>query len=43
MADRKITEAQMADPRSDESFHFVADFVKHPANLAIDALPQDNA
>ena len=43
MAARKVTEAQAANANSDEPFHFVTDFVKHPANLPVDSLPQDNA
>ena len=43
MAARKITKTQTADANSDEPVHFVTDFVKHPANLAIDSLAQDNA
>jgi len=43
MAARKVAEAQTADPDADKSFHFVADFVKHPPNLAIDSLAQGHA
>ena len=40
MAARQIAEPQPSDPNSDEPFHFVTDFVKHPADLAIEALLQ---
>src|SRR3954465_5889983 len=43
MAARKIAERQPCNSDSDEPFHFVTDFVKHAANLAIDSLPQDHA
>ena len=43
MAARQIAEPQTTDPDSDEPFYFVTDFVKHPANLAIDSLAQDHA
>jgi len=38
----QIAEAQMADANADELFHIVPDFVKHPANLAVDPLAQDD-
>ncbi len=43
MAAWQIAEAQMADPNPDKPFHFVADFVKHPPDLAIDPLTKENA
>lgn len=42
MSARQIAEAKPADAEADEFFYVVTDFVKHPANLAIDALAQDN-
>ncbi len=39
----EIAETEPTDPSPDEFFDFVADSKKHPANLAIDALPQNNA
>ena len=33
----------MADPGPNEPLHFIADFVKHPANLPVDSLLQDDA
>jgi hypothetical protein len=43
MPARKIAEAQSANANSDKAFHFVTDFVKHPANLTINSLPQNHA
>src|SRR5205807_10660318 len=43
MAERKIAQAETSDSDADEFLHFVADFVKHPANLAIDSLAQSHA
>ena len=43
MAARQIAQPQTADADAHEPLHFVADLVKHPANLAIDSLSQDNA
>ena len=39
----QITEAQPTDAAADEPFYFVADFVKHPANLAINPLAQNHS
>ena len=33
----------MAQSRADEAFYFVADFVKHPANLPVHSLVQNDA
>ena len=33
---------QVTDSNADEAFHVVADFVKHPANLAVDSLTQND-
>ena len=43
MAAGKIAEAQFADADADQAFHFESELVKHPANLAVDALAQNNA
>ena len=43
MAAREIAEPEPADPNPHQFFYFVAHFVKHPANLAIDPLAQENA
>jgi hypothetical protein len=43
MAARHIAEAQVADAGANEPFHFVADLVKHAANLAVQTLLQDDA
>jgi hypothetical protein len=42
MASRQIAEPQPPDPNANQPFHLVTDFVKHPANLAIDSLPQSH-
>jgi len=42
MAARKVSQPQTADPGSDQFLHLVSDLVKHPANLPVDALPEDN-
>lgn len=42
MAARQIPESQPADSNSNQLFHFVPNFVKHPSNLAINSLPQDS-
>ena len=42
MATRKISQPQTADPGSDQFLHLVSDLVKHPANLPVDSLPEDN-
>jgi len=42
MAAGQIAKAQTTDPGADESFYFVADFVKHPANLPVNSLPQND-
>ena len=43
MSARQIAEAELADPRANEPLHFVSDLVKHPANLAVNALSQDDS
>src|SRR4051794_27637583 len=43
MSTRQIAQAQGADARPHELFHFVADLVKHPANLPIDFLLENDA
>lgn len=43
MAARKIAEMQTADANSEEPFHFVTHFVKHPANLPVNSLPENDA
>ena len=43
MAAGKIAQPQPADSDPDKPFHFVADFVKHPANLAIYSLAKEDA
>lgn len=42
MTARQIAETQPADPGADQLFHFVSEFVKHPANLPVNALAQDD-
>ncbi len=39
----QIAEPQISHARPNQFFHFVADIVKHPANLPINSLPQDDA
>ena len=43
MAEWEIAETQAADTNSHEFLHFVPDFVKHPADLPVDSLSQDDA
>ena len=43
MAARKIPEPETANAGSDKAFHFVTDFVKHPANLPVNSLSQNDA
>jgi len=43
MAAGKIAQPQSANPNAHELFHFVADFIKHPSNLAIDSLAKKDA
>ena len=43
MAARQVTETEMADAGADEAFHFVADLVKHAADLAVQALSENDA
>jgi hypothetical protein len=43
MAARQIAEVQPANANANEPFNIVADFIKHPPNLAIDSLTQDHA
>src|SRR5438045_637708 len=43
VAARQIAKAHIADSDTHETFHFVANCVKHAANLPIDSLTQDHA
>jgi len=43
VAARQIAKPHIADPDTHEAFHFVANSVKHAANLAINSLTQDHA
>ncbi len=43
MTARYVAEPQVANAGADEPFHFIADLVKHAANLTVQALLQDNA
>ena len=43
MAAWQIVEAQISDSNAHEPFHFITDLLKHAANLAINALAQNNA
>ena len=43
MAARQIAETSLTDANTDETFHFVTDFVKHATNLPINSLAQDDA
>ena len=43
MTQREIAETQTTDPRSDQLLHLITQFVKHPANLPVDALAQNDA
>ena len=43
MPTRHFAETQVTDTGSDEPLHFVANRVKHAADLAIQTLLQDNA
>jgi hypothetical protein len=43
MAARQITQVQPSDANADKPFHFIPYVVKHPANLAIDALSQNDS
>ena len=42
MAERQFAEMQMTDANAHESLHLVTDFVKHPANLAVDSLTHND-
>ena len=42
MAARYIPKPHSTDPDTHETFHFVANCMKHPANLPIDSLTQDH-
>jgi len=42
MPARQIAETEMANAGADEFCHFIADFVEHPADLAVQALLQDD-
>jgi hypothetical protein len=43
MAARKIAQTEPANPDAHQFFHFVANFIKHPANLAIDSLAEEDS
>ncbi len=43
MPEGEIAETEAADSNSDQFLHFVPDFVKHPPNLPVDSLSQNNA
>ena len=43
MTSREIPEMQASDAKADKALHFVANFVKHSPNLAIDSLAKDDA
>ena len=43
MTARQIAEAKISNSDTHERFHFITDLLKHPANLTINALAQDNA
>ena len=43
MSTWQIIQPQMSDAGSRQFLHLVTDFVKHPADLAIDALAQHDA
>lgn len=37
-----FAKSQIADSRADKALHFVAEFVKHPADLAVQSLLEDD-
>ena len=37
-----FAKSQMADARPDKALHFVAEFVKHPTDLAVQPLLEDD-
>jgi len=39
---RQIAQSQISDPDTNEAFHFVTDRKKHPADLLINSLAQNN-
>jgi len=41
-ATRHFAKSQIADARADKALHFVAEFVKHPPDLAVQPLLEDN-
>lgn len=43
MAARQITQVQPSDANADKPFHFIPYVVKHPTNLSVDALPQNDS
>ena len=43
MSARQFAETEAADPNPDKFLHFIANFVKHPADLTVDSLPQDDS
>ena len=42
MPSGQIAQAQITDANPDEFFDFIPQLVKHPADLTIDSLAQDN-
>jgi hypothetical protein len=42
MSPWQIPQTQASDPGPDKFLHLIANLVKHPANLPVDALPEDN-
>ena len=42
VAARHFAKSQMADARADKALHFVAEFIKHPADLAVQPLLEDD-
>lgn len=43
MASGQVAEAKLADANADQFFHFISELVKHPADLPVDSLPQDDS
>jgi len=39
---RQVAQPQISDPDTNEPFHFVTDRKKHPPDLLINSLTQDN-
>ena len=42
MSARQISQAKRSDARAQEAFYLIANVVKHPADLSIDSLSQNN-